>query len=90
MVGDHVLGQILGQALSARRHVSRLKMGHEAFGVVFPAPVDVLLDARIVHLLPEQVEQMVLPFLVHHLVGNKGHVLPVSLSGQSTGGDEDM
>ena len=44
------------QALSTRWDISRLKMGYEAFRVVSPAAVDVLLDAWIVHLLPEQVE----------------------------------
>ena len=33
---------------------------------------------------------MVLPFPVHHSVGNEFYVLPVSLGGQSTSGDQDM
>ena len=50
---DDVLGQIFSQSLSAGGHVSRLQMSHEAFGVVFPAAVDVFLDCWIAHLLAE-------------------------------------
>ena len=32
--------------MSAGRHVSRLEVGHEPFGVIFPTPVDVLGDAN--------------------------------------------
>ena len=65
-------------------------MGDEAFGIVFPAPIDVLLDAWIVYLLPKQVEQVVLPFSVHHVIGNEAHVFPFSLGGESARRDEDV
>ena len=85
-----ILCQILRQSLSAGRHVSRLKKGDKAFGIVSPGPIDVSFNGRIGDLFSEHFQQMILPFSVHHAVGDIRDILPLFQGINSTCGHEDM
>ncbi len=87
---DDILRQILSQSLAARWHLSWLKESDKTFGIIFPCPVDVFFDGRVIDIIPQHVKQMILPFPVHHLIRNIRDTFPLFGRINSTGGHENM
>lgn len=87
---DDILCQVLCQPLSAGWHFSRLQVSDEPFGVIVPCTVNVFFHSGIGNIFSEHVQKMMLPFFVHHLVGDIRHRFPLAVWVKSTGGHEDM
>ena len=85
-----ILCQILRQPLSAGGYLSGLKESDKAFGVISPGSVDVFFHGRIGNIFPEHFQEMVLPFSVHHVVGDVGDILPLLPRINSSCGHKDM
>ena len=85
-----ILCQILRQPLSAGGYLSCLKESDKAFGIISPGFVDVFFHGRIGNLFPEHFQEMVLPFSVHHIVGDVGDILPLLPRINSSCGHKDM
>ena len=85
-----ILCQILSQPLSAGGYLSCLKESDKAFGIISPGSVDVFFHGRIGSIFPEHFQEMVLPFSVHHVVGDVGDILPLFPRINSSCGHEDM
>ncbi len=85
-----ILGQISSQPLSAGGHLAGLQESDKAFGVVSPGSVDVSFNGRIGNIVPEHFQEMVLPFSVHHLIGDIRNAFPLFQWIKSSGGHEDM
>lgn len=85
-----VLCQILGQSLSARWNLPILQKGDKTLGVIFPGPVDVFFDVRVANVLPEHLQEVVLPFSVHHIVWDVANRFPFAFFIKSCCGHEDM
>jgi len=87
---DDILCQVLGQSLTTRGHLSILKKSDKAFGIVFPRPIKVFFHVRIRNIFPQHFQEVVLPFFMHHLVGDIRNVFPLFQPVQSSCGHEDM
>jgi len=85
-----ILCQVLSQPLSAGRYFSGLKESDKAFWIIFPCPVDVFFNSRIGSIFPEHFQEMVLPFFVHHIVGDIRDIFPLFQWIKSSGSHEDM
>jgi len=85
-----ILCQILCQPLSSGRYLSGLQESDKAFGIISPGSVDVFFHGRIGNLFPEHFQEMVLPFSVHHIVGDVGDMLPLFPRINSSCGHKDM
>ena len=85
-----ILCQILSQPLSAGGNLSWLQESDKAFGIFFPGPVDVFFNGRVGNIGPEHFQEMVLPFSVHHLVGDIRNRFPLAVFVKPTCGHEDM
>jgi len=85
-----ILCQVLSQPLSAGRYLSGLKESDKAFWIIFPCRVDVFFNSRIGDIFPEHFQEMVLPFFVHHIVGDIRNRFPLSFFIKSSGSHEDM
>ena len=86
----HVLCQILGQSLSTSRNFSFLQEGDKTLRVICPGPVDVFFNVRVANVLPEHLQEMVLPFSVHHIVWDVANRFPFTFFIKSSCGHEDM
>ena len=87
---DDILCQVACQPLSAGWHFSRLKVSDEAFGVIVPCAVNVFFHREIGNIFSEHVQKMILPFFVHHLVGDIGDRFPLAIRINPSCGHEDM
>ena len=87
---DNILGQVLSQSLSPWRNFAWLEESDKAFGIVFPGPVNIFFDGGVGNLLPEHIQEMILPFSVHHLIRNIRDTFPLLLWINTSGGHEDM
>ena len=85
-----ILGQILSQALSARRNFSGLQKSDKALGIICPGSVDVFFNVQVGDILPEHIQKVKLPFFVHHIVWDIADRLPFAFFIKSSGGHEDM
>ena len=85
-----ILGQISSQPLSSGGHFAGLQEGDKALGIVSPGSVDVSFNRRIGNIVPEHFQEMVLPFSVHHLIGDIRNAFPLFQWIKSSGGHEDM
>ena len=75
---DDILCQVVCQSLSSGWHISGLKVRNEPFGVILPCTVNVFFHGRIGNLSPEHFQKMILPFFVHHLIGDIGDRFPLA------------
>jgi hypothetical protein len=87
---DDILGQILRQSLSSRRHITLLQKSNKAFWVFFPGPIEVFFHVWIANIFPQHFQEVVLPFSVHHFVGDIRNRFPWAFFVESSGRHEDM
>ena len=87
---DDIFCQVFCQPLSPWRYFTGLKESDKALGIIFPCTVDVFFDSRVIDIVPQHVEQMILPFTVHHVVRNIRDIFPLFHRINSTGGHEYM
>ena len=88
--GDDILCQVACQSLSTGWHVSGLQVSHESLGIIVPCAVNVFSHRRIGHIFSEHVQKMILPFSVHHLVGDIGNRFPLVVWINASCGHEDV
>ena len=86
----NILCQVLCQSLSSRWHITLLQKSDEAFWIFFPCSVDVFGNRWIVYIFLEHFQKVVLPFSVHHLVGDVRDRVPLAIFINSPCGHEDM
>ncbi len=87
---DDIFCQVLGQPLTPRWHLSILKKSDKAFGIIFPRPLNVFLHVRVGNIFPQHFQEVVLPFFMHHLIGDIRNAFPLFLWIKPAGGHEDM
>ena len=87
---DDILCQVVCQSLSSGWHLSGLKVRNKPFGVILPCTVNVFFHGRIGNLSPEHFQKVILPFCVHHLVGDIGDRFPLAGWINPSGSHEDM
>jgi len=86
----NILCQVLCQSLSARGYLSLLEKSDKALGIISPCPVNVFFNSRIGYIFPQQVQKVILPFFVHHLVGDIRDAFPLFPWVKPSCGHEDM
>jgi len=87
---DDILCQVLGQPLTTRGYFTFLEKSDKAFGIISPRPIKVFCHVRVGNVFPQHFQEVVLPFFMHHLVGDIRNVFPVFPWIKSAGGHEDM
>jgi len=87
---DDILGQVLSQPFTTGGHGSVLEKGDKTLGICFPGPVDVFLHVRIGYVFPQHFQEVVLPFSVHHFVGDIRNRFPGAFFVESSGRHKDM
>jgi len=87
---DDIFCQVLCQPLTTGGHLSVMEKSDKAFGIISPCPVKVFFDGRVGDIISEQVEQIILPFFMHHLIGDIRDGFPLFPPVQSSCGHEDM
>ena len=87
---DDIFCQVLSQSLTTRRHLSVLKKSDKAFGIISPRPINVFFNVRVGNIIPQHFQEVVLPFFMHHLIGDIRNVFPLFQWIKSAGGHEDM
>jgi hypothetical protein len=87
---DNIFCQVLSQPLSAGWDFSGLKESDKALGVIFPGSVNIFFNRRVGPFFCEHFQKMILPFFVHHLVGDVRNRLPLAVCVNSSGGHQDM
>jgi len=87
---DDIFCQVFCQSLTAGWHLCVLKKSDKAIGIIFPCPVNIFFNSRVIDIVPQHVKQMVLPFSVHHVVRNIRDAFPLFQRIDSTGGHEYM
>ena len=88
--GYNIFCQIFRQSLSVWRHITFLQESDKTFWVISPCFIDILLDGRITDLSLEHSQEVVLPFSVHHVIGDVGDRFPFAVFVNSTCGHEDV
>jgi hypothetical protein len=76
--------------LAAGRHLAGLKIGDKPLRIVLPAAVDICLDPGVVDVFAEHGQQVILPFAVHQVVGDKPHIFPGALVRQAARSHQDV
>ena len=87
---DNILCQILSQSLSTRGYLSILKKSDKAFSMISPRPINVFFHVRVGNIFPQHFQEVVLPFFMHHLIGDIRNAFPLFPWIKSAGGHEDM
>ena len=86
----NILCQVLCQSLSARGHLTLLEKSDKALGIISPSPVNVFFNGRIGDIFSQHFQKVVLPFFVHHLVGDIRDAFPLLQWVNASCGHEDM
>ena len=87
---DDIFCQVLSQSLTTRRHLSVLKKSDKAFGIISPRPINVFFNVRVGNIIPQHFQEVVLPFFMHHLIGDIRNGFPLFQRIKSSCGHEDM
>lgn len=85
-----VLCQILRQPLSAWRHLSGLKESYKTLGIISPCSIYVFFNGGIGDVFSDHFKKMILPFSMHHIVGDVRNRFPLAVFINSPCGHEDM
>jgi len=88
--GYDIFCQVLSQPLSSGRHFSGLEKSDEAFWIVFPCTVNILFNPWVRDILPDRLQQMILPLSVHHFVWDVSDIFPFLSGINSACGHEYM
>jgi len=86
----NILCQVLCQSLSARGYISILQKSDKALGIISPCPVNVFFNGWIGYIFPQHFQEVVLPFFMHHLVGDIRDAFPLLQWVKSSCSHEDM
>ena len=87
---DDIFCQVLGQPLTARGYFAFLEKSDKAFGIISPRPINVFFHVRVGNIFPQHFQEVVLPFFMHHLIGDIRNAFPLFPWIKSAGGHEDM
>jgi len=87
---DDVLCQILRQPLSAWWHLSGLQESDKTLWIVFPCPIYVFFHSRIRNIFSDHFQEMILPFAMHHCIGDVSDIFPLLQWINAACGHEDM
>ena len=87
---DNIPGQVLCQPLSTRGDFSLLEKSDKAVGIISPSLIDVVLNQRIGDIFAEHFQKVILPFLVHQIIGDVGDRFPLVSRVQSAARQKDM
>ena len=87
---DNILCQILRQSLSTWWYLTILQKSDQAPGIFSPGPVNVFFNVWVGYIFPQHFQEVVLPFFVHHLVGDIIDRFPLAFFVKSAGGHKDM
>ena len=87
---DEILGQVLGEALATWGDFSFDHKGYKAFWIVLPSSVDIFFNGRVMDMLTEHIEQMILPFAMDHFKRDVRDLLPLVLGIKTARSDQDM
>ena len=87
---DDIFCQVLSQSLTTWGHFTFLEKSDKAFSIISPCPIYVFFNVRVGNIFPQHFQEVVLPFFMHHLVGDIRNGFPLFQRIKSSCGHEDM